>query len=380
MKSRLFLSALFLLFTILVAGSGLAQDDGRRHIGIADIPGYHTLKCDFHMHTVFSDGTVWPTVRAQEVWLEGLDAFAITDHIEGKGSKAEVMKSGNRAFEIASPMAERLGLIIIKGAEITKSMPPGHFNAIFLNDADPLDVSDWRGAIRAAADQSAFIMWNHPGWIGQQPDGVARWYPEHTEILQNGWMHGIEIVNEYDYYPEAHRWAIDKKLTLFGNSDVHSPIHMAHDLDRGGHRPMTLVFAKTRDVAGIREALFDRRTAVYKDDVLYGDERFLKPVLQAAIKILNPEVRPVRNQRFWVQIDNSGDIPFALSILQAPSWLAAPKKTTLPANRTAVLEFRAIDEPPAGPAAFILEYEVQNLVTEPGKGLVLALPMKIASE
>ena len=26
-------------------------------------PGYQTLACDLHMHTVFSDGLVWPTVR-----------------------------------------------------------------------------------------------------------------------------------------------------------------------------------------------------------------------------------------------------------------------------------------------------------------------------
>ena len=26
------------------------------------------------MHTVFSDGVVWPSVRVEEAWREGLDA------------------------------------------------------------------------------------------------------------------------------------------------------------------------------------------------------------------------------------------------------------------------------------------------------------------
>lgn len=53
-------------------------------IKIPDILGYKTLKCDLHLHTVFSDGTVWPAERVEEAWRKGLDAVAITDHIENK--------------------------------------------------------------------------------------------------------------------------------------------------------------------------------------------------------------------------------------------------------------------------------------------------------
>ena len=61
---------IILLFSLLIAVSVSAQD--RVEINIPDIPGYRTLKCDFLMHTVFSDGDVWPTVRVQEAWAEGL--------------------------------------------------------------------------------------------------------------------------------------------------------------------------------------------------------------------------------------------------------------------------------------------------------------------
>ena len=32
----------------------------RREIQFPDLPVYQTLKCDLHMHSVFSDGTVGP--------------------------------------------------------------------------------------------------------------------------------------------------------------------------------------------------------------------------------------------------------------------------------------------------------------------------------
>ena len=51
----------------------------RQIIQIPNVGAYQVLKCDFHMHTVFSDGHVWPNVRVQEAWTEGMDAIAITN-------------------------------------------------------------------------------------------------------------------------------------------------------------------------------------------------------------------------------------------------------------------------------------------------------------
>ncbi|HBG87129.1 MAG TPA: hypothetical protein DEG09_08890 [Marinilabiliaceae bacterium] len=53
----------------------LLRDIPRKEIRIPNVLGYQTLKCDFHMHTIFSDGDVWPAVRVQEAWEEGLDAI-----------------------------------------------------------------------------------------------------------------------------------------------------------------------------------------------------------------------------------------------------------------------------------------------------------------
>ncbi len=206
------LTSLFSLLIIFIFSLTIcfAQTNTRTEIKIPDIPGYKTLKCDFHIHTVFSDGDVWPTVRVQEAWREGLDAISITDHIEVQPHKNDIPTQLNRSYEIAKPIADELGIILIKGIEITKSMPPGHFNAIFLEDANPLDSKDWREAIKAANEQGAFVMWNLPGWKAQAPNG-AKWWDEHTELYEKDWFQGIEIVNFYSYYPTVYQWALEKK-------------------------------------------------------------------------------------------------------------------------------------------------------------------------
>ena len=122
MNQRIFSLYYILFFTLQFAHSVSAQT--RREIAIPDILGYQTLKCDFHMHTVFSDGDVWPTVRVQEAWQDGLDVIAITDHIEYLPHSQDIDADHNRAYEIAKPLANQIGVLLIRGTEITRSMPP----------------------------------------------------------------------------------------------------------------------------------------------------------------------------------------------------------------------------------------------------------------
>ena len=78
MKVKKVLVSAFLLATCLMN----VQAQRRNEIQVPDLDGYTTLKCDFHMHTVFSDGLVWPTVRVDEAYREGLDAISLTEHIK----------------------------------------------------------------------------------------------------------------------------------------------------------------------------------------------------------------------------------------------------------------------------------------------------------
>ena len=117
-----------------VKESGMLRELYRSEILIPDIPGYRTLKGDFHMHTVFSGGEVWPTVRVQEAYIEGLDVIAITEHIEHRRYLDYLTGDHNTAYEIAAPSAERHNILLVRAAEISRLMSLGH---------PRLECTDW---------------------------------------------------------------------------------------------------------------------------------------------------------------------------------------------------------------------------------------------
>lgn len=341
----------------------------RREVKIPDVLGYETVKCDFHMHTVFSDGRVWPGIRSEEAWREGLDAFAITDHIEHQPHEEDVRTNHGRSYEIARGSAEALGLTIIRGAEITRDMPPGHFNAIFLKDASALDREEWKDAIKAAVEQEAFVFWNHPGWKGQQPEGKSVWYAEHTELYEKGWVHGIEIVNGDEYYPLAHKWAMEKKLAMLGNSDVHNPMNMLYEFHEGEHRTMTLVLAKDKSKEAIKEALIDRRTVVYRKNMLIGEEKYLRAIFDESVEIINPEVMIKGKEEVKIQIRNKSEVDFELEADGVLDEISVPEDITLYGDGIVQLKIRGKSEEFLGKKRVRLPYKVKNLLVRPKEGL-----------
>jgi 3',5'-nucleoside bisphosphate phosphatase len=377
MRLRPALPLLLLLLPGLIFPVSARQPRVRTTINIPDIGEFRTLKCDFHVHTVFSDGKVWPDIRAEEAWREGLDAIAITDHIEHQPHKADLPTSHNRSFEIAKSQGDLLRITVIRGSEITRRMPPGHFNAIFLSDSTALDVDDWRDAVKNAHEQGAFIFWNHPGWTGQQSDGVARWYPEHTELLEKGWLHGIEVVNDGNYYPEAHGWCIEHNLTMLSNSDVHNPLNLDYDATPQGRRPLTLVFAADESPEAIKEALFARRTAVYYNNNLVGEERFLRPIFDRSIEVRNPSLTLKGTARAFVQIRNTSDIDYRLDRDPKFNAVQAPKALTLHAGKTILVGIASESKTRSGPESISIPYTVRNLKVAPKKGMPFNLDLDI---
>lgn len=304
MNLKKFLGVAFLLESLLPM-----QAQHRNEINVPNLDGYTTLKCDFHMHTVFSDGLVWPTVRVDEAYREGLDAIALTEHIEYRPHKKDIVADHNRSFDVARKQAKNLDILLIRGSEITRPMAPGHFNAIFLKDSNPLETEKYQDSFDAAKQQGAFIFWNHPGWDRQQPDSTL-WWPEHTELYKKGCMHGIEVANGAHYFPEAVDWCLEKNLTMMGTSDIHQPIQTDYDFARGEHRTMTFVFAKNRSESAIREALDAGRTAVWYQDKVIGKEELLRPFFEKSI-----EVKEVKRDEKGVtlSITNLTDIPLRLT-------------------------------------------------------------------
>jgi predicted metal-dependent phosphoesterase TrpH len=372
----------FAVLTFVALVSARAHDPepvtrARTAIHLPDVPGYVTLKCDFHIHTVFSDGYVWPTVRAEEAWREGLDAIAITDHIEYRPHKKDITADLNRSYNIARETGDDLRVMVIHGSEITRSMPPGHLNAIFLTNSIPLDTKEWPDAIQAANAQGAFVFWNHPGWKPQLKNGVITWHDEHTAMLKAGQLHGIEVVNERNYYPEAHRWAIERKLTLMSNSDIHSPLNMDYHVHIGDHRPLTLVFAKERSIASIREALFARRTAVYSANRLIGEEQFLRPIFEKSVTLDRTTLQLKSREKVLVQVSNASDVSFELELVNKTAEFTAPGELILAARKTVLLELKGNDSIKQSSESS-LDYRVKNLLVAPDKSLAISLPIRVS--
>ena len=85
----------------------------RDPLPVPDLPGWKTLKGDFHLHTVFSDGEVWPTVHVREAWRDGLDVIALTDHVEYRPHAfSELLKHAHLNLEVALP--DRLAAHVVR--------------------------------------------------------------------------------------------------------------------------------------------------------------------------------------------------------------------------------------------------------------------------
>jgi hypothetical protein len=364
MKTRQRIILSILLVNLLFAAFALGQS--KREINFPDILGYKTLKCDFHMHTVFSDGSVWPSVRVDEAWREGLDAISITDHIEYQPHKNDLPTNHGRSHDLAVSRARERNILLIKGAEFTRETPPGHFNAIFINDANALDVEDLVEGIKIANKQGAFVFWNHPGW---KPEHKG-WFETHTILYENKLMHGIEVVNGGSYYPEAHEWCLEKNLTMLGTSDVHQPLTLL-ETSPEDHRSITLVFARQRSIDAIKEALVKGRTAVWYKDQLIGKKRFLNAIFKESVEIGKPYNK--YRGSIWVEITNNSDIDINLE----RAGTVGPRQLTLAANATTILRTGTGAKAEEAPAKIELSYTARNFLIAPGKGLPVTLTISL---
>lgn len=297
----------------------------RRNIDFPNLKGYETLKTDMHIHTVFSDGSVWPTVRVDEAWAEGLDAIAITDHLEYSPNKDYVKPNVNDPYKIAKPLADWLGIMLIPAAEITRYKPTGHLNAFFLTDAEALKIEDPNKAVEEAYKQGAFVMINHPGW----PNDTSTLFDQHRKWIKEGRVQGIEVYNQHEYYPKAIDWCKEMNLAVFGCTDIHGVSYYPFQYQQNEivFRPMTLMFVKDRSLEGMKEAMFGRRTITYFNNKLAGNEALLDEFFQASYT-----VRPVKSasnekeEAFHIQ--NTTSMPYDLCI-DGNTWRLPAKSTVI---------------------------------------------------
>jgi len=377
-KLVLFLLAFGLTTVKAQVNDGVMRFDEQRSpqkrdiITIPDVNGYKVLKCDFHIHTVFSDGTVWPNIRLQEVWEEGLDAMAITDHIESHSHQNEVIPDNNRAYDLLKSEAQKNNIILIKGAEISRNTPPGHFNAIFTGDVsgyitDRSTNEKDKEAVLKASSQGAFIFWNHPGWKNNI-EGSYEWLDFVEDIYKNKALHGIEVINGFGFHMKALDWCIDKGLTVMGSSDVHNLIKNTYDIDHDYiHRTMTLVFAKDRSEASIREALNAGRTVAWASKYLAGKEEHVRNLFNASVDLMQnhySEATKDGKSTNYYEIKNKSDLYFELELRSGKG----TTKIILYPNSTKVIS--------AESGQSSLTYEVMTAFVRSDKHLMVDLTLK----
>jgi len=263
-----------------------------RKITIPDVGEYKVLKGDFHMHTLWSDGSVMPRDRVHEAIDNGLDVISITDHIESQNAELTNGADRNRPYDLAKPEADKNNLILIRAGEVTRDL---HFNALFLQDVNALMAAgnEWQKTLAVACDQGGFVFWNHPS-------NPMRFTDELEETRKKGHLHGIEIFNGSTFYPIVLDWCNERNLAPMAITDIHGS-----DWAIYGHqnplRPMTLILVKERTYDSVREAFFAKRLIGFAAGMVLGAPQLLKKLFVASVTMTK--------KPGLLELTNKSDIP-----------------------------------------------------------------------
>ena len=348
------------------------QKDHNRKIEFPNVPGLKTLICDLHMHTVFSDGSVWPNIRVKEAEKDGIDFISATEHLEYQPWKEDIPHPDrNRSYEVTKNFSKNTTVIVINGSEITRNMPPGHANAIFIKDANKLLVENPLDAFKEAKKQDAFIFWNHPNWTNQSPDGSVPLSDMHKKLIKNNLLNGIEVVNDTTFSDEAFQLALDYNLTILGTSDIHDLIDWQYRIHAGGHRPVTLVFAFEKTKASLKKALKSGKTVVWFNQKLIGKIENLIPLINSSLLIESASY--IRNTTIaHVVIKNISDAPYTLRNQSDYVLHNTTDLITISPHSTSILDVRTIEKK----KKFELQFEVLNALSAPASHPIIRIQVR----
>lgn len=341
---------LSLLIVLLSASSAFAQSSvvpkhfgktkySRNEIVIPNVNGYNIYKADLHTHTFHSDGDVSPALRVEEAWRDGLDIVAITDHMEyrrierqmypfmkgyiredlqaeGKAVNTNVLNKApdsygvlpdfNIGYEKGAERGAKLGIMVIKGVEITRGNE-GDYNALFTTDNNKIYDPNLEKTIRNAREQGAFIFHNHPFKFSSQ---YAKKQPTHCAYLYNGGLiDGMELANGFYMWNNLIDYCFNNNYTPIATSDVHDLITTRFPgAGREYFRNMTLILSKKCDNKSIKAALLAKRTIAYCSNVLIGNEYLLSELFKACVEI---ETIAVGQHSKRVLITNRSSLPYS---------------------------------------------------------------------
>ena len=379
--------------------------DMDRIINFPNTEKYKVIVADLHTHSVFSDGAVWPNVRVEEAVRDGIDLLAITEHLEYQPHIDDIPHPDrNRSFDIAEDIAKNKDLTVINGAEITRMFPPGHINAIFIEDANKLIYLDetkiseakeilkevpeesltnyedlswledaalaslWpvKSALIEARNQNAFTFWNHPAWSSEEFIGQPMLREIHKEFFRDNLLHGIEVANGDGYSEEAFRIALEYGLTVIGTSDVHGLIDWDYPSSIGAHRPVTLILSESNSIDAIKSSLFSGKTVVWFKNNLIGLEDNILELTNSYLKAEKVEILE-NSDIARVEIENVSDMRFIIQVLDQSSVVNESNLIEIAPNEKTVLQIdNGIDKGS-------LDVKILNAFIAPNKNLLTTL-------
>ena len=379
--------------------------DMDRIINFPNTEKYKVIVADLHTHSVFSDGAVWPNVRVEEAVRDGIDLLAITEHLEYQPHIDDIPHPDrNRSFDIAEDIAKNKDLTVINGAEITRMFPPGHINAIFIEDANKLIYLDeakiseakeilkevpeesltnyedlswledaalaslWpvKSALIEARNQNAFTFWNHPAWSSEEFIGQPMLREIHKEFFRDNLLHGIEVANGDGYSEEAFRIALEYGLTVIGTSDVHGLIDWDYPSSIGAHRPVTLILSESNSIDAIKSSLFSGKTVVWFKNNLIGLENNILELTNSYLKAKKVEILE-NSDIARVEIENVSDVRFIIQVLDQSSVVNESNLIEIAPNEKTVLQIdNGIDKGS-------LDVKILNAFIAPNKNLLTTL-------
>lgn len=311
------------------------QSAHRTEFILPQINGYNIYKADLHVHTVYSDGYLTGRGRVVEAYQDGLDIIAITDHIEVRPNEAYFLKATkgyhkqlpkarnisihrepcdkygiladlNVSFDEANKYGKRNGILVIKGAEITREPDSvGHYNALFIEDANTIYHDNPEMAIRNARKQGALIMHNHPGWRRTTTDKNAF----HKKIYSAGLIDGVEVVNGRHFGPKLIKRCLDENLFMAGATDIHG-LTSSNYAQCGYFRTCTFILAKECTEEAIKEALVEDRTLVFSANNVIGEELLLRELFHNSVTMKVIHTFP-KGQKV-VTLTNTSSIPYQI--------------------------------------------------------------------
>ena len=335
------------------------------------------IGADLHTHTVFSDGMVWPSIRAEEAQREGFELIAITDHLEYQPKKEDIPNPDfNRSYQIAKKSVSGGDLIVIPGSEITRHMPPGHFNAIFIKDANKLLIeSDSIAGIYEANKQGAFVFWNHPHWTSKDDgrmDGIAKLDPVHKKLINENLLHGLEVANELTFSEEALEIALENNLTILGASDIHGIADWLFEIPEGGHRPLTYILSKDLNHNSIKQALFNGNTFIWFEDIIAGKEKILSSIINSNLKVKSNGYVG-ETTLLEISLTNLSSLPLKLSYIGEFTFHQYSDFLEVPAKKTITVQVKTVKKL----QSFLMKFKILNAIIGRKKNLHISYNLDI---